>query len=54
MKPENLKKHNVDLMIAANAVANRAVLVSADGLFTDLQEQDTRFHCEDWTSKDKQ
>jgi len=38
IKPENLKKYNVDLILAANAIAIQAVIVSADGLYVDLQK----------------
>jgi predicted nucleic acid-binding protein len=49
MKSENLKKHTIDLMLAANAIAAQAVLVSADRLFTDLQRLNTRLCTENWS-----
>jgi predicted nucleic acid-binding protein len=48
MTAENLKKHTIDLMLAANAIAAQAVMVSADRLFTDLQQFDARLHTENW------
>ena len=48
LKPENLKKHTIDLMLAANAIAAQAVMVSADRLFIDLQQFDKRLCTENW------
>jgi predicted nucleic acid-binding protein len=49
IKPENMKKHNVDLMLAATAIVSRATLVSADGVFAELRNLNTSLRTEDWT-----
>jgi predicted nucleic acid-binding protein len=49
MKSENLKKHTVDLMLAANAIAAPAVLISADRLFADLQLLNAKLYTENWS-----
>lgn len=38
LKKENLKKHNVDLMLASTAIINACVLVSEDRLYDDLSD----------------
>jgi predicted nucleic acid-binding protein len=48
-KSENLKTHTVDLMLAANAIAAPAVLISADRLFADLQLLNAKLYTENWS-----
>ena len=43
-----LKRHNLDLMIAATALATDATLVSNDSIFRSLMEIEPTFHCENW------
>ena len=45
----NLSKHTIDLMIAASALNNNAILVSADKLFNDICLFDSTFKLENWT-----
>jgi predicted nucleic acid-binding protein len=40
--------HNIDLILAATAVAESCTLVSADSLFEDLQKLDPRLLLENW------
>ncbi len=50
---KNLKRHSVDLMIAANAISLRFMVVSDDGLFTELAKLDTRLRVENWLVSEK-
>jgi predicted nucleic acid-binding protein len=40
--------HNIDVMLAATAIAESCTLVSADSLFKDLQEFDARLMRDHW------
>ena len=44
-----LARHNLDLMLAASAVADDAALISGDAVFKTLAEIDPRLRVEDWT-----
>lgn len=44
----NIKQHNVDMMIAANAIWLNYVVVSEDKLFTALAELESRLRVENW------
>jgi predicted nucleic acid-binding protein len=44
------KLHNIDLMIAASALADRCVLVSADSLYGDLQQLQPSLRVENWST----
>jgi predicted nucleic acid-binding protein len=35
---ENLKKHNIDLLIASTAISEECILVSSDGIFQDIPQ----------------
>jgi predicted nucleic acid-binding protein len=41
--------HNIDLMIAATAVAESCTLVSSDSIYRDLQPLEPAFHYEVWS-----
>jgi predicted nucleic acid-binding protein len=41
--------HNIDLMIAATAVAESCILVSSDSIYRDLQSLEPAFHYEVWS-----
>jgi predicted nucleic acid-binding protein len=47
--PENLKKHTIDLMIAASALNHKTVLVSADKIYKDIISVNAELVLEDWT-----
>lgn len=49
MKPENMKKHNIDLMLAATAIVTGATMVSADGVFAELSRINPGLQVDDWT-----
>jgi predicted nucleic acid-binding protein len=49
IKPENLKKHTIDLMIAADTLNHRAVLISADKIYQDIQLIKPELNLENWT-----
>jgi predicted nucleic acid-binding protein len=46
---ENMKKFNVDLMLAATALTSDCCLVSADKVYRELQQYHTSFKFQDWT-----
>jgi predicted nucleic acid-binding protein len=45
---ENIKKHNIDLMFAAEAVVHSCILVSVDGVFKDIREFRPELKLENW------
>jgi predicted nucleic acid-binding protein len=45
---ENIKKHNIDLMFAAEARVHDCILVSADGIFKDIREFMPELKLENW------
>lgn len=49
INPENLKKHTIDLIIAASALNHKAVLVSADKIYKDVISINAELALEDWT-----
>lgn len=50
IKPENLKKHTIDLMIAADALNHHAALVSADKIYQDIQLITPELNLENWVA----
>ncbi len=49
---EAIKKHNIDLMLAAEALAHQMVLVSDDGLYSEIRELKPAFKWENWLDVD--
>lgn len=49
IKSENMKKHNIDLMLAATAIVADATIISADKVFFELSRFHNGLHVEDWT-----
>ena len=45
---ENMKKFNIDLMLAATAITHRIVLVSADTVYSEIQRHDSSLQLENW------
>lgn len=45
-----LAKHNIDIALAATAIAEDLTLVSNDSIFGDLAQIDPRLTVEDWTT----
>jgi predicted nucleic acid-binding protein len=43
-----IKAHNVDLMLAATAITEGCTLISADGIYSDLQKLDPTLRVENW------
>ncbi|HEX6898507.1 MAG TPA: type II toxin-antitoxin system VapC family toxin [Thermoanaerobaculia bacterium] len=48
LKKKASKSHNIDLILAATAVAESCVLVSADSLYRDLQAFEPNLNLENW------
>ena len=46
---ENIKKHSIDLMIAATALDYDLTIVSADKIYSDVQSLRADFKLENWT-----
>jgi predicted nucleic acid-binding protein len=46
---ENIKKHSIDLMIAATALDYDLTIVSADKIYSDVQSLHSDFKLENWT-----
>ena len=46
---ENIKKHTVDLIVAATAFENKTILVSADKIYSSINSIHKKFIFEDWT-----
>jgi len=42
------KRHNMDIMVAATAVTEGCTLISADGIYSDLQRIDPTLRVENW------
>lgn len=49
LNQENLKKHNIDVMMISTAITENCMLVSADKIFTDIQTVFADLSTEDWT-----
>jgi predicted nucleic acid-binding protein len=49
LNQENIKKHNIDLMIAATSVVENYSLVSADSIYNEISSLDDCLKVEDWT-----
>ena len=45
---ENMKKFNIDVMLAATAITHQIVLVSADAVYAELQRHNSSLHVENW------
>jgi predicted nucleic acid-binding protein len=43
-----IKAHNVDIMLAATAITEGCTLISADGIYSDLQRLDPILRVENW------
>jgi len=49
IKPENLKKHTIDLIIAASALNHQTILISDDKIYRDIQLIKPELNLENWT-----
>ncbi len=45
---ENMKKFNIDIMLASTAITHQLVMVSADAVYAELQRYDASFQVENW------
>ncbi|MBF0555853.1 MAG: PIN domain-containing protein [Nitrospirae bacterium] len=45
---KEITKHNIDFILAASAVTAKAILVSNDGIFQDIQKTDPILRLENW------
>jgi len=48
LSKENIKKHSIDMMIAATAITNHCILVSADAIYIELQQFNVGLQLENW------
>jgi predicted nucleic acid-binding protein len=51
IRKEAIKYHNLDFIIASNAIESEAILISNDNLFRRLQKIYPEFALEDWTKE---
>lgn len=49
ISPDNMRKHNFDLMLASTAIVESSSLVSADSIFIELQQLESQLKIENWT-----
>jgi len=49
MSQENIKKNSIDFIIAASALENNAILVSADKIYQSIYTSNTQLIIENWT-----
>ena len=47
-KQKNMKRHNIDLMLASTAIAQNAILISADKIYPQLAKITAQFQYENW------
>ncbi len=45
---ENMKKFNIDVMLASTAITHQIILVSADTVYAELQRHDLSLQVENW------
>jgi predicted nucleic acid-binding protein len=48
LNKKSVKAHNMDLMVAATAITEGCTLISADGIYSDLQRIDPTLRVENW------
>ena len=48
---ENMKKFNIDVMLAATAITHQLVLVSADAVYAELQRYNSSLSIKNWTEE---
>ena len=47
--PKNMRRYNIDLMLASTAITENAILVSLDQIYPTLVEINQQFQHENWT-----
>jgi predicted nucleic acid-binding protein len=50
LNKEAIKKHNIDIMLAATAIVEDCILVSADSIYLDIQQFESKLILENWVS----
>jgi len=48
LNKESIKKHNVDIMLAATALVENCILVSADSIYIEIQRLNPKLVLENW------
>jgi len=48
LNKESIKKHNVDIMLAATAMVENCILVSADSIYVEIQSLNPKLALENW------
>jgi predicted nucleic acid-binding protein len=48
LNKESVKKHNIDIMLAATAMVENCILVSADSIFVEIQRLNSKLTLENW------
>ncbi|RKZ81621.1 MAG: hypothetical protein DRR19_21940 [Candidatus Parabeggiatoa sp. nov. 1] len=50
LNKESIKKHNIDMMLAATAIVENCILVSADSIYIEIQRFNSKLKLENWVS----
>ena len=48
LNKESVKKHNIDIMLAATAMVENCILVSADSIYVEIQRLNSKLILENW------
>ncbi len=47
-KAKDMKRHNIDLMIASTAIAESSIVIGSDSIYKELSSLYPQFHSENW------
>ncbi|MEN8216180.1 MAG: type II toxin-antitoxin system VapC family toxin [Pseudomonadota bacterium] len=48
LNQKSIKKHNIDIMLAATAIVENCILVSADSIYVEIQRINSKLALENW------
>ncbi len=48
LNKENIKKHNIDIMLVATALVENCILVSADSIYIEIKRFNSKLKLENW------
>jgi len=51
LDPKSIKKHNIDIMLAATAIVENCILVSADSIYVEIQRFNSKLALENWVKE---
>lgn len=50
LSKENIKKHNIDLMLAGIAIDEECILITQDAIYNSIAKIQSALQCEDWVN----